>query len=73
MGGNSKEACGRCGMTGVVEMTDDGTGDRDPFEGGHIEVSADELRTVLFPIVWLSRVKRRVDDLAMRLTYGRSD
>ncbi|HKL30237.1 MAG TPA: hypothetical protein VJ898_13345 [Natrialbaceae archaeon] len=54
-------------------MTDDGTGGRDPFEGGHIEVSAGELRTVLFPVVWLSRVKRRVDDLAMRLTYGRLD
>jgi len=73
MGGKAREACGRCGMTSVVDMTEDGSDERDPFEGGHIEVSESELRTVLFPVVPLSRLKRRVDEIAMRLTYRRSD
>ncbi|WP_132059258.1 hypothetical protein [Halorussus amylolyticus] len=70
------EACGRCSMTSVVSMTTDGDrdeegGGRNPFDGPRIEVSDSELRKVNAPVVWLGRVKRRLDDAATRLTYGR--
>lgn len=69
------EACGRCSMTSVVSMTtdaDDGesTG-HDPFDGARIEVPESELRKVSRPQIWLGRVKRRLDEVATRLTYGR--
>ena len=67
------EACGRCSMTSVVSMTtdDEGAGERDPFAGPRIEVSESEMQTVNRPAVWLGRVKRRLDEVATRLTYGR--
>lgn len=78
MGGKDAETCGRCSMTAVVGATergDDGdetgTDDRDPFAGQAIEVEESELRAVARPAVWLGRVKRRLDELATRLTYGR--
>lgn len=80
MGGKDAETCGRCSMTAVVgaaERGDDGDGtgadgrDRDPFAGQAIEVEESELRAVARPAVWLGRVKRRLDELATRLTYGR--
>jgi len=62
-------------MTSVVEMkTDDDDGDRhgrDPFDGARIEVSESEMQTVSKHQVWLGRVKRRLDEFATRLTYGR--
>ncbi len=67
------EACGRCSMTSVVSMTtEDGesTG-RDPFDGARIEVPESELRKVSKPQIWLGRLKRRLDEAATRLTYGR--
>ncbi|WP_135821638.1 hypothetical protein [Halostella litorea] len=64
------EACGRCSMTAVVDATDGETGG-DPFEGDRIEVDPDEMRTAAKPAVLLGRVKRRVDELATKLTYGR--
>lgn len=74
MGGKIKEACGRCSMTSVIDMTDDGDGEdsRNPFAGARIEVPETELRTVMFPAVWLGRVKRRLDEVATALTYGRA-
>jgi hypothetical protein len=69
------EACGRCSMTSVVSMaTDDENGERagrNPFDGPRIEVPESELRTVSKHQVWLGRVKRRLDEVATRLTYGR--
>ncbi|MFB6106256.1 MAG: hypothetical protein ABEJ70_04710 [Halobacteriaceae archaeon] len=62
------EACGRCAMTSVTAATADG--EYDPFEGGHIEVADSDLRTASAPVVALGRVKRRLDELATRLTYG---
>ena len=70
MGGKIREACGRCGLSSVVDMSDDEEGDRDPFGGPRIEVSESELKTVMFPAVWLSKVKHRANELATRLTYG---
>ena len=67
------EACGRCSMTSVVSMTtdDEGAGERDPFAGPRIEVADDEMRRVSKHQIWLGRVKRRLDEVATRLTYGR--
>jgi hypothetical protein len=69
------EACGRCSMSSVVAMTADdekgGRASRDPFDGARIEVPESELRKANFPQVWLGRAKRRLDEVATRLTYGR--
>jgi len=73
MGDKDRESCGRCSMTSVVEMTDDEEGGCDPFEGERIEVSESELRKASFPAVALGRVKRRLNEVATRLTYGRAD
>ncbi|WP_135534998.1 hypothetical protein [Halostella pelagica] len=70
MDSDKSEACGRCSMTAVVGATD-GEGGHDPFDGDRIEVDDDEMRTVARPAILLSRVKRRLDEFATRLTYGR--
>jgi hypothetical protein len=44
--------------------------DHDPFEGDRIEVDESEVRKVS-PSVVLGRVKRRIDRLATKITYGR--
>lgn len=67
MGGKESEACGRCAMSSAVSVTDE---EHDPFGDERIEVSEDQLRKVS-PAAWLGGVKRRVDDWATRLTYGR--
>jgi hypothetical protein len=56
-------------MTSVVDAAGD-DGDRDPFGGDRIEVDERSLRTVS-PAAWLGGVRRRIDDVATRLTYGR--
>lgn len=77
MSGQRTEACGRCSMTTVVDVAsgdgdDDGDAPRDPFAGGHIEVDESEMRKVS-PSAWLGGVKRRLDDVATKLTYGGRD
>ena len=74
--GKQTEYCGRCAMSSVVDVTGDGDGDdetstdRDPFGTARIEVDDADLRK-LSPGAWLGGVKRRLDDVATRLTYGR--
>lgn len=70
MGGKIREACGRCSMTSVVDMSDDEEGGRDPFDGARIEVPEGKMRTVMFPAVWLGRAKRRLNEYATTFTYG---
>ncbi|WP_251341895.1 hypothetical protein [Haloplanus halophilus] len=72
MGGKDTETCGRCAMSSVVGVASEGDGEsgRDPFAGARIEVDERQLRAVS-PAAWLGRVKRRLDALATRLTYGR--
>lgn len=70
MGGKKKEACGRCSMTSVVDMTGDEDGPRDPLGDERIEVSESELRKASFPAVALGRAKRRINEVATKLTYG---
>lgn len=71
MGGNDREACGRCSMTAAVDVSQVDDEGRDPFDGASIEVPEDELRTVSKPAIWAGRAKRRLDEIATRLTYGR--
>lgn len=69
MGGKDTEACGRCSMTSVVEMTEEGE-PRDPFGDARIEVEESDLRKASFPAVWLSRLQTRLDEFATAITYG---
>lgn len=69
MGGKDTEACGRCSMTSVVEMTDDGE-ERDLFGEDRIEVDESDLRKASFPAVYLGRLKTRLDEFATAVTYG---
>jgi hypothetical protein len=70
MDSDKSEACGRCSMTAVVGAAD-GEGGRDPFDGERIEVDDAEMRRVAKPVILLGRVKRRLNEFATRLTYGR--
>lgn len=76
--GKLRETCGRCSASTVVDAVSDddgggGEGDgHDPFAGERIEVPEVTMRRVMFPAVWLGRVKRRLDGAATRLVYGDS-
>jgi len=69
MGEERKEACGRCGISSVVDATDDG--DRDPFGDERIAVDEREARAAMQPQIAVRRLKRRLDEIATRVTYGR--
>ena len=59
-------------MTTVVDTAgSDEDGGPDPFGDERIEVPEDELRAFSRPQVWAGKVKRRLDEFATRLTYGR--
>jgi len=69
------EACGRCSMTSVVNITADGKtaeelAARDPLGGPRIEIPEDELRRVSRPQVALGRLKDRLNALATEFVYG---
>ncbi|SEA19004.1 hypothetical protein SAMN04488065_2172 [Haloplanus vescus] len=68
MGGKDAEACGRCAMSSVVDATVEES--NDPYAGDRIEVDDRQLRAVS-PAAWVGRLKRRLDEYATRLTYGR--
>lgn len=73
MAKNGVESCGRCSMSTVVEAASSGTdgADRDPFAGERIEVAESDLRRVSGHVVWLGRLKHRLDAFATSLIYGR--
>jgi len=54
-------------MTTVVEVAD---GDSEALGEDRIEVGDEDARRVS-PAAWLGGLKRRLDDAATRLTYGR--
>lgn len=62
------EACGRCGLSTVVETTDDG--DSNPFDDDCIEVSKEDARRIS-PGARISGITERLNDLAMSMTYRR--
>lgn len=73
MDSDEREACGRCSMTSVTSMIqeDEGSSAPDPFGEERIEVDEDEMRTVSPHVVALGSLKRRIDEVATKLTYGR--
>lgn len=79
MGGKRTEACGRCSVTTVVDATaEDGesaeaaeSGGTNPFDGDRIELDESQLRSVVRHEVFFSDVRRRLDEWATRLTFGR--
>lgn len=75
MGGKQREACGRCSVSAVVdtvENSEDGEGGgTNPFDGERIELEESEMRSVVRHEVFVRKVKERLDDIAMRLTYGK--
>ncbi|MFO8114126.1 MAG: hypothetical protein R6U01_01990 [Halorubrum sp.] len=69
------EACGRCSMSTVVgavsgEQDSEERAQRDPFAGERIEVDESSFRRVS-PGGFLSDLKKRVDALGRRLSYGK--
>jgi hypothetical protein len=75
MGGKRTEACGRCGISSVVDVTtsdeeEEGRSRRDLFGGARIEVD-DSVARRASPAAWFAGLKTRLDEVATRLTYGR--
>jgi hypothetical protein len=68
MGGKKTEACGRCSMSSVADMTSG----RDPYGENRIEVDERELRVVSAHQIVASRLKDRIDGIAQRVIYGRT-
>jgi len=56
-------------MSTAVDVSS-GTG-TNPWDGDRIEIDERELRAVSGHVVALGKVKRRLDEWATRLTYGR--
>ena len=76
MGSGQTEACGRCGMTSMVDVANADKDDseraaRDPFAGDRIEIPDAEMRVVAGPQILLGRVKDRLDAFATRVVRGR--
>ena len=75
MGGKKTEACGRCAMSSVVSMTTEDDESEpvghNPFEGERIELTEREMELAHKPQILLGRLKRRIDEVATKLTYGR--
>ena len=67
------ETCGRCTMTSVVDLREDGSvrEKHDPFAGERIEIDEAELRKASGHVIMLGRLKRRIDEIATSITYGR--
>lgn len=75
MDSDEAEACGRCAMSSVVDVAETaGEEDdaRDPFGDETIEVSEPEMRKAAAPAVVAGRVKQKLNEVATRLTYGRT-
>lgn len=72
MGGKSKESCGRCSVTTVLDATEDGEGGgENPFDGERIEVEESTMRKTAPHEFAVRRVKDRLDGVVSQLTWGR--
>jgi hypothetical protein len=69
MGGKRTEACGRCGLSTVIDATDDGEA-RDIYGDDRIEVEEEEMKAVSGHVELLGRAKDRLNAFAERVTYG---
>ncbi|MFB6082459.1 MAG: hypothetical protein ABEJ67_06525 [Halanaeroarchaeum sp.] len=57
-------------MSTAVDVSD-GSGGTNPWEGDRIEVDEGQLRAVSGHVVALGKVKRRLNEWATSITYGR--
>lgn len=62
------EACGRCGITAVIDATGEG---RDVLGEDRIEVEEGQLRRLSAHHVLAARAKAWLDSAGERLIYGR--
>ncbi|WP_435155909.1 hypothetical protein [Haladaptatus sp. DFWS20] len=69
MGGKRTEACGRCGLSSVVDAASDGE-TRDVYGDDRIEVSESEMRTVSRHAELLGKAKDKLNTFAERVAYG---
>ncbi len=69
MGGKRTEACGRCGISSVVDAASNGE-ERDVFGDDRIEVSESEMRAVSKHVELLAGAKARLNSFAERFVYG---
>ncbi|ELZ90192.1 hypothetical protein G3A49_00165 [Haloferax volcanii] len=67
MADSTREGCGRCSMTTVVDATADES--RDPLGDDRIELDEAALRAAS-PGAWLGRLSARLDAAAERFVYG---
>lgn len=65
------EACGRCAMSSVVDVTSEDPKGSNPFDGDRIEIPEDKIKTVSRHVVALGSVKNRLNEWATSITYGR--
>lgn len=65
------EACGRCAMTSVVDVTSQDGSPSNPFGGDHIEIPEDKMKVVSRHVVALGSIKDRLNEWATAFTYGR--
>jgi hypothetical protein len=63
------EACGRCGLSSVVDAT--GGDDADLYGDECIELEASQLKAANRHVELVGRVKRRLNAFAHRVIYGR--
>lgn len=75
MGGKSREACGRCSVTTVIDATESAeeggdSGAKNPFDGERIEVEESAMRTTAPHEFAVRRVKDRLDGVVTKLTWG---
>ncbi|WP_266079352.1 hypothetical protein [Haladaptatus caseinilyticus] len=69
MGGKRTEACGRCGLSSVIDATSDGE-PRDVYGEDRIEVSESEMRAVSRHTEFFGKAKNKLNAFAERVTYG---
>jgi hypothetical protein len=58
-------------VVGLGDADDEDGPDRDPFGEERIEVPEDEMRKAAAPAVLAGRIKRKLNEVATALTYGR--
>ncbi|GAA0222927.1 hypothetical protein ACFFQF_08560 [Haladaptatus pallidirubidus] len=69
MGEKRTEACGRCGLSSVVDAASEGN-ERDIYGDERIEVAESEMRAVSRHTELLGKAKSKLNALAERIAYG---
>lgn len=67
---SDREACGRCGVSTVVEAATDEEEPRDPYGEERIELDAETLRR-MSPTAYLAVITDRLDRFTERFVWNR--